>query len=75
MDLYNYLTEATTDEEYVPITETFSELYKKQQKLEGISFLCQEKRNYCFFYSYLQVDPVHLTGSYTTPKNIISLVL
>ena len=42
MDLYNYLTEATTDEEYVPITETFSELYKKQQKLEGISFLCPE---------------------------------
>lgn len=42
LDLYNYLSEATTEENYTPITDNFMDLYEKQQKLVGISFLCPE---------------------------------
>lgn len=42
MKIYNYLSSSESDTDYVPITENFQELYEKQEKLVGISFLCPE---------------------------------
>lgn len=40
--LYSYLSSAETTNGYTPISSTFKELYDKQEKLVGISFLSPE---------------------------------
>lgn len=42
LELYDYLAKAVDEDTYEPITKTFKELYEKQAKLVGISFLSPE---------------------------------
>lgn len=45
MEVYRLLAESESDDDYVPISENFKDIYEKQEKLVGISFLSQELDN------------------------------
>lgn len=42
LKLYDYLSTASSEDDYESITDNFEEIYKRQKKMEGISFLCNE---------------------------------
>lgn len=44
-DIYEYLADSENDNGYESITDNFLEIYEKQEKLVGISFLCPELDN------------------------------